>query len=176
MSPEKLWKRAERRICELLGGTRRGPTGRDDSDCYHEWLAVEVKAMEFVPRYIHKWMEQSEANAEEGKLPLVVWHKKGARYDDALVFVRLSDFIEWFGDGGLPFTDEPEGCNHSAHNWNRQEDGTWQCRGCGERMSDDVEGRLDKSVDATRRRLLRNVPIEQTRQMYERMKREQERT
>ncbi len=102
---DALWKRSERKICALLGGERRGPTGRDESDCYHDWLAVEVKAREVMPAYIKEWMEQAEANAEAGKLPLVVWHEKGARYDDALVYVRLSDFREWFGDGGLPFTD-----------------------------------------------------------------------
>ena len=109
---DKLWKAAERRICAMLGGTRRGPTGRDESDCCHPWLAVEIKCRSNrIPLYLHDWMEQAEVNAAKPTLaecdpvddapylPIVVWHEINARYQDALVVMRLSDFQEWFGNG-----------------------------------------------------------------------------
>ncbi len=130
---DALWKKAERKICGMLGGTRRGPTGRRDSDCYHPWLAVEIKNRK-MPTYIRRWMSQAIVNREPDHLPIVVWHSPGTAYQGSLVILQLDDFRDWFGDGGLPFTDEPEGCNHAAHNWNKQEDGTWTCRGCGESL------------------------------------------
>ena len=112
MSPDKLWKKAERVICRMFGGTRRGPMGRGECDCYHDWLSIEIKCRDKMPAYILEWMEQAEANAEPGKLPLVVWHKVGALYMDSLVFLRAVDFLDWFngasasgGDEELPFTD-----------------------------------------------------------------------
>lgn len=106
---DALWKKAERRICQMLGGTRRGPTGRDTSDCYHDWLAIEVKANRKMPEYLEAWMQQAENNAEAGKLPLVVWHNVQDQYANALVVMRLHDFLDYFGNGDaaeeLPFTD-----------------------------------------------------------------------
>ena len=109
---DKLWKKAERVICRMFGGTRRGPMGRGECDCYHDWLSIEIKCRDKMPAYILEWMEQAEANAEPGKLPLVVWHKVGALYMDSLVFLRAVDFLDWFngasasgGDEELPFTD-----------------------------------------------------------------------
>jgi len=41
---EKGWKVFERRVCRALGAERRGPTGRDMSDCTDEApFSVEVK-------------------------------------------------------------------------------------------------------------------------------------
>lgn len=104
---EKLWKQAERKLCKMLGGIRRGPTGRDESDCCHDWLSVEVKCNRKMPAYIQEWMAQTWCNAELGKLPILVWHQVGDPYSHALVSMRLSSFLEWFGDGeeALPFTD-----------------------------------------------------------------------
>lgn len=65
-------------------------------------------------------------------------------------FTGLRDFYAFFRDHyGLPFTGilikweaSKKSCNHSAHNWNLQEDGTWICRGCGEVMKEAREGPL----------------------------------
>jgi len=119
--PEKLWKRAERRLCEMLGGKRRGATGRDDPDCVHEWLAVEIKCRKKMPQYIKDWLHQAYTNAEDDKLTVVVWHEAGCIYANAVMMMFLGDFLDWFGDGDalqaeqvaaaldgherLPFTD-----------------------------------------------------------------------
>ena len=96
---DKLWKAAERKICQMLGGTRRGPTGRDDSDCIHNWLAVEIKNRK-MPTYIRRWVSQAIVNKEPDHLPIVVWHNPGTAYQGSLVILQLDDFLEWFGDSG----------------------------------------------------------------------------
>lgn len=95
---DKLWKKAERRICAMLGGTRRGPTGRDTSDCVHDWLSIEIKNRK-MPTYIRRWMSQAIVNREPAHLPIVVWHNPGTAYQGSLVILQLDDFLEWFGNG-----------------------------------------------------------------------------
>lgn len=95
---DKLWKAVERKICRAFGGQRRGPTGRDQSDCVHDWLSIEIKSRASAPDYIEGWMVQAEDNAEPGQLPIVVWHRKGGKYTDDLILMRASDFLDWLGD------------------------------------------------------------------------------
>jgi len=96
----KTWKAVELKICRMLGGDRTGPTGRDTSDCVHPWLGVEIKTRKRVPGYIRDWVEQAKSNIKlPGRLPIVVWHQTGDRYTDALVLLRLGDFLDWFVGG-----------------------------------------------------------------------------
>lgn len=37
-------------------------------------------------------------------------------------------------------------CNHSAHNWNRNNDGAWTCRGCGESFQAEMKNDLKIST------------------------------
>jgi len=100
MGMGKLWKQAERKLCAMLGGTRRGQTGHGESDCVHEWLAIEIKCNRRMPGYIKEWVAQANANAEDDQLPIVVWHDVGDEYLDALVIIpNVRTFLEWFGDG-----------------------------------------------------------------------------
>jgi len=93
--PDKTWKAAERRICKLLGGVRRGPTGRDDSDCVGtEPFAVEIKHRKAFPVWLKEAMAQSVENAKSSEIPIVVLHEHRQAYRDALVVVRLSVFSE----------------------------------------------------------------------------------
>lgn len=99
--PDKTWKAAERRICELFGGARRGATGRDQSDCVHDCLAIEVKCnRNQMPQYIQQWVAQAVANAEAEHTPMVVWHNVGDEYLDALVLLRVRDFLPLLNEGG----------------------------------------------------------------------------
>lgn len=91
---DKLWKKAERRFADILGGKRTGPTGKDSPDITHDTLAPEVKTREELPKWFTECMDQAERNAPPGKTPLVIFHVKGERYLDALVVLRLKDFIE----------------------------------------------------------------------------------
>ena len=95
----KTWKAAELKIAEKLGGKRAGNTGRMGPDVLHEVYAPEVKTTRSgFPKWLTSAIAQAVRNAPEGKLPLVVLHRVGDKYDDALVVVRLKDWRDWYGD------------------------------------------------------------------------------
>jgi len=96
--PDKLWKASERKISRLLGGQRAGAVGREGPDVIHPHLAVEVKERRKLPAWLLSAVEQAIMGAPKDKLPMVVLHRAGDRYEDALVVVRLRDWQEWYGE------------------------------------------------------------------------------
>jgi len=102
VAPRKQFKDTERRIAELLGGTRVPINGRargSAPDIESSWLSPEVKSYDKNPPSIHNAMAQAKASARDGKLPIAVFHKNGTRYTEALVILTLADFLENFGAG-----------------------------------------------------------------------------
>ena len=95
---ERTWKRVEREIADLLGGTRVPITGRqrgDVPDIEQPWFAVEVKHRKQLPVFMHEAMEQAEAAAEgTDKIPLVVFHEKRSLYTDSYVMMRIDQLTE----------------------------------------------------------------------------------
>lgn len=93
--PEAPWKLAERRVCRLLGGDRRGHTWSSVSDCVGiPDLAVSIKrSKRGVP--LGKWIIQAReyGRAEKGEWALVVV-QPGQRAEDAVVCVRLGYLAE----------------------------------------------------------------------------------
>jgi ribonuclease HI len=93
----KDWKACERRIAEKLGGMRVPVSGRgrgDTPDVEHSTLSVEVKSRKKLPSWIHNAMRQAEASSKgDNRLPVVVLHEDRARYSEALVVLRLKDFV-----------------------------------------------------------------------------------
>ena len=101
--PERGWKRTERLIARILGGTRVPVSGRgrgDQPDVRHPWLSIEVKARAELPAWLLDALAQAEAAATPDQLPIAVLHEAGQRHDRALVVLRLADFVAWFGDDG----------------------------------------------------------------------------
>jgi len=96
MSKYAVYKGTERRIARRLGGQRHGHLG--GADVVSDWLSVEVKHRKTIPAWIKDAMDQAKANADPGKLALVVLHEHGARSDGDLVILTLGDFRDWFGD------------------------------------------------------------------------------
>lgn len=94
------WKHTERRVAQIIGGQRTSKTGLGSQtpDVESGSYSVEVKHRANVPAWLSGALEQSQRNATPGKLPLVVIHEAGARHDDDMVLLRLSDFVEWFGE------------------------------------------------------------------------------
>jgi hypothetical protein len=91
---EKGWKRAERRIAELLGGRRIPVSGRQRGtvpDIEHESLSIEVKTRKSIPAWIEDALEQAEASLRDAQVPVAVLHQCGQRYRDALLVMRLGD-------------------------------------------------------------------------------------
>jgi len=90
----KSWKAAERGIARALGGERVSNRfmGLDVTDVVCGVFSVEVKERKALPAWLLSAMCQSERNAKGGRTPLVALHQLGARYDDALIVMRLHDF------------------------------------------------------------------------------------
>ena len=90
----KDWKACERKVAALLGGTRVPVSGRargHSPDIHHERLSIEVKSRKKLPAWLEDAMEQAEACARDGQLPLIVLHQDGQRYEDTLIVMRLKD-------------------------------------------------------------------------------------
>jgi hypothetical protein len=96
----RRWKNTERKIAAILGGRRVPVSGRgrgDAPDIAHPWLALEVKDRATLPLWLLDALDQAEASATPDQLPVAVLHRAGDRHDQALVVLRLSDFVDWFG-------------------------------------------------------------------------------
>jgi len=66
----RAWKDLERRVCRALGGERRGPTGKDASDCVETPWAVEVKrSRRKGPPVLAAWIEQARRQGRAEKKP-----------------------------------------------------------------------------------------------------------
>jgi len=98
---DKAWKRTERQVAALLGGTRVPMTGRargSTPDVTHPLLAVEVKHRKSIPAWLRDAVDQAQASVRGAQLPIVVLHGAGERFDHALVIITLSDFSHWIED------------------------------------------------------------------------------
>ncbi len=100
MSHTATWKAAERAIAARLNGQRTSNQGLGlaVADVLTETYAVEVKHRKALPRWLLDAVVQARANAPEGKVPLVVLHEAGSRYEDSLVVIDLKTFQELWGD------------------------------------------------------------------------------
>lgn len=90
------WKHCERKIAQLVGGKRVPVSGRHEqsADIEHPALAIEVKARKQLPAWLLRAMEQAEASADDGRIPVVVLHQSGDRYTDSIALLRLGDLQE----------------------------------------------------------------------------------
>jgi hypothetical protein len=93
----RLWKVSELKVSKLLGGQRAGAVGREGADVIHPHLSVEVKERRRLPDWLLHAMAQA-VGAADGRLPMVVLHRAGDRYDDAMVIIRMRDWREWYGE------------------------------------------------------------------------------
>lgn len=94
---DKLWKACERELARLLGGKRIPINGRQGADVVTPWLTIEVKERRSLPGWLAEAVGQGQAGRLEGRLPVVALHEAGAPYSEALIVVRLADWLEWFG-------------------------------------------------------------------------------
>jgi len=96
-------KRAQKKIAEKLNGLDIGILGKVDVLTEHFIVEVKDKA-KFVGE---KWLEQVEKHKDrkefKGRKCLVIVHKRGRRYENSIVMMRLKDFLELL-NGLLPRT------------------------------------------------------------------------
>ena len=93
---DKTWKAAERRIAKILGGRRYPANTGGPEDIEHEELSVQVKHRKNLPIWIKSAILDAEATAG-ARLPIAVLHERYSPYEDSLVIMRLSEFVEWWG-------------------------------------------------------------------------------
>lgn len=94
---DKLWKKTERTIAQILGGERIPVSGRQrgfSPDIRHPYLSIEVKHRDILPGWLHEAMDQAEL-ASQDEHPIVVLHEKGQKHDNDFVVMRLSEFKTW---------------------------------------------------------------------------------
>lgn len=94
MNNRQRGKNTERAIAKRVNGKRVGTMGGEDIQ--HPWMSIEAKSR--VACVVEKWMEQSERNAPDNKIPVVVVHIHGKRHDDDLICFRLKDYQEYYGN------------------------------------------------------------------------------
>jgi len=94
--PDRAWKATERRVGALLGGRRVPVTGRQRGsapDVEHVDYSIEVKHRAKLPRWILEAMDQANKAASGAQLPIVVLHQSGDRFAEALVVIKLENFL-----------------------------------------------------------------------------------
>lgn len=88
----------ERELASRMGGSRIPLLGREGSDLDVPYVYVEVKSRRSIAPYLwNEYMAQILTGAEvagTNKLPAIVLHRPGMKYDDALVCVRAGDWEE----------------------------------------------------------------------------------
>ena len=78
----------------MIGG-QRNPVGTGKSDVTSDWLIVEVKERQQLPRWIQDDLDKARKKATDEQLGIVLLHQKG-KHDDVILVAR-SDWEAWFG-------------------------------------------------------------------------------
>lgn len=95
----KSWKSVERAIAKSIGGVRVPITGRargSAPDITHPDLSSEVKSRASIPGWLEEAVQQAEASARDGQLPVAIIHEDFRGFDTSLVVVRLAAFKDRF--------------------------------------------------------------------------------
>jgi hypothetical protein len=91
------WKAVERKIAALLKGVRVPITGRirgSAPDIQHELWSIEVKHRESLPDWLMDAFAQADASNDGTKIPLVILHQKGQKFDQSLALTRLENVVQ----------------------------------------------------------------------------------
>lgn len=86
-------KNTERKLAKLLNAKRVGIMGGED--CEHPIFSFEIKSRKSFVAV--NWLEQAKRNSKEGKIPVVVVHIRGKRYNQDYVILSLKDWIDLHG-------------------------------------------------------------------------------
>lgn len=82
-------KELEKEIANIMGGKRMGLFGGED--IYHPKYSIECKSRKaFIGK---KWFKQCEKNNTDNKIPLVIVKVAHDKFEDSLVLMKLSDFM-----------------------------------------------------------------------------------
>lgn len=96
---DKAWKQFERRVAKIFGGVRRGPTGDDGPDILTDAWSIQCKLRKSIPAWLHSALWNAVRGATGEQIGFAVIKRSGRGYtdDDALVVLRLADFV-WLAE------------------------------------------------------------------------------
>lgn len=99
-APSKTWKTAELKICRMLGIQKVGNSGQATPDGESEHLVAEIKhgRRYRLARWLHDELGKARSKAGDGRVGVVVVHEPGQNYADSIVFLRLQDYADWYGE------------------------------------------------------------------------------
>jgi hypothetical protein len=104
---DKTWKQLERRVARVFRARRNSLSGRNSkvtaADCIHPELFIEVKlrSRDALFTLFEKVIELAN---REGKVPVVVLHQKGKKYN--IVCCRLHEILKVAGNVDLAEVEE----------------------------------------------------------------------
>jgi len=93
------WKRLERDVARKVGGQRIPVTGeRDGQDISHPVFAFQVKSRRTIPGWLATWLAGITGTARRlDRVGVLVLHQPGTEVDDALVVLRMRDWVDLHG-------------------------------------------------------------------------------
>ena len=95
---DQNWKKFERWVCvDVFGGTRDWEHSEECKDT--GMFAPEAKYRKKIPAWLENMMLQAESQAKDNQLPLVVLTEHQRERMQALVIIRLQDFVAWYVSG-----------------------------------------------------------------------------
>lgn len=100
MSPDKGWKKFERRVSRDHGVERQAVTGeRDGSDCQvHPLFCLQMKLRKAIPKSIREWSDSiCRAAAKDDKIGVLIVKEPGLHDDNALVVLKYRDWVSLHG-------------------------------------------------------------------------------
>ena len=103
MSPDKAWKKFERRL-SIQMGTRRIPvTGeRLGADARTSMFSFQFKRRRIIPTYLGAWLAGiCKTAARDGTIGVLVVNRPGANDKDALVILRWRDWLDLHGPSNI---------------------------------------------------------------------------
>lgn len=97
MASRDHWKRWERTVAKLFGTKRIPVNGRgDEPDLRTDTHTVELKHWAKLPYRVEQALLQAERNNVEGKLALAIIGARKRKWQDAIVVLRLGEYIEYY--------------------------------------------------------------------------------
>ena len=92
----------ERWVCRAFGGER---LWEKPEECVGTGVfAPEAKYRKRIPAWLEEMVVQAERQARDDQLPLVALTEHHRNRRDALVIIRLGDFLDWYVTG---YKDDP---------------------------------------------------------------------
>ena len=107
--PNHTWKAVERSCAAIFGTVRippavnaqRADRGDNAPDAETDTLSIQIKHSYRFPGYLKEWLDGIKKTTVPGKVPVVCWHPKGARFTDSLILVRAEDFSRLVAAAGV---------------------------------------------------------------------------